>query len=164
MDMEKIRLEKDTLRLAAMLHDIGKVAIPDAVLKKPGKLTDEEFAIIKTHCARGAAMYAEADSRLEKVAYEITLHHHQRWDGRGYTGNPDIPILGGEDIPLFARVTSVADVLDALSFPRVYKPAWGFDEAMGELHKNAGSQFDPEMVAAAEQISDTLRAIINRYQ
>lgn len=164
IDIEEIRIEKDTLRLAAMLHDIGKVAIPDAVLKKPGKLTDEEFAIIKTHCAKGAQMYAEASSKLEVLAYEITLHHHQRWDGRGYTGNPDIPQLGGEDIPLFARVTSVADVLDALTFPRVYKPAWGFDEAMAELIRNAGTQFDPEMVTAAEQISGMLRIIIDRYQ
>ncbi len=163
-DIEEIRRQKDTLRLAAMLHDIGKVAVPDAILKKPGKLTEEEFAVIKTHCAKGSEIYAEADSKLERLAYEITLHHHQRWDGRGYTGNPDIPILAGEDIPLFARATSVADVLDALAFPRVYKPAWGFDKALEELQKNAGTQFDPEMVTAADQIADTLRAIIARYQ
>jgi HD-GYP domain-containing protein (c-di-GMP phosphodiesterase class II) len=147
-----------------MLHDIGKIAVPDAVLMKPARLTDEEYSIIKTHCAKGASMYSLAHSRLEHIAYDITLHHHQRWDGHGYTGDTEVPVLAGEEIPLCARVTAVADVLDALIFPRVYKASWRFDEAMAELVKNSGTQFDPEIVDAAYQISDTLKAITERYK
>jgi response regulator RpfG family c-di-GMP phosphodiesterase len=164
LSQEVIREESDSLGLAAMLHDIGKVAVPDSVLKKPAKLNDEEYAIIKTHCAKGASMYSFAHSRLEHMAYDITLHHHQRWDGAGYTGAPDVPVLSGEQIPLFARVTAVADVLDALVFPRVYKDSWNFDDAIKELVKNSGTQFDPEIVEAACQVESTLRAIAERYK
>jgi HD-GYP domain-containing protein (c-di-GMP phosphodiesterase class II) len=163
VDEDTLRIEKDTIRLAAMLHDIGKVAVPDAVLKKPGKLTDDEYEIIKTHCAHGASMYATADSKIERMAYQITLHHHQRWDGAGYTGDPDAPPLQGDAIPLPARITAVADVLDALVFSRVYKSAWTFDDAVAEMRKTAGAQFDPEIVDAAINVSDTLRAIVSRY-
>lgn len=156
--------DKDALRIAAMLHDIGKVAIPDAILKKPARLDADEYEVMKTHCARGAQMYAQAESRIEEIAYEITLHHHQRWDGKGYTGDPSVPVLSGEDIPIFARVTSAADVLDALAFPRVYKPAWTFDSVMDELRRCAGTQFDPAVVQAAIEIEDTLRAIVRKYQ
>jgi HD-GYP domain-containing protein (c-di-GMP phosphodiesterase class II) len=160
---EEIREEEDALRVAAMLHDIGKVAVPDAVLMKPARLTEDEYAIIKTHCALGASMYQLAHSRLELMAYDITLHHHQRWDGKGYTGDPDVPALKGEEIPLCARITAVADVLDALLFPRVYKASWDFESAISELVKNSGTQFDPSVVRAAIEISDTLRAIAERY-
>ena len=163
VDEDTLRIEKDTIRLAAMLHDIGKVAVPDAVLKKPGKLTEEERDIIKTHCACGASMYANADSKIERMAYQITLHHHQRWDGTGYTGDPASPPLSGEAIPLPARVTAVADVLDALVFSRVYKSAWTFEDAIAELIKSAGTQFDPEVIDAAIAVSDTLKAIVVRY-
>jgi HD-GYP domain-containing protein (c-di-GMP phosphodiesterase class II) len=164
VDSDALRIEKDTIRLAAMLHDIGKVAVPDAVLKKPGKLTDEEYEVMKTHCSSGALMYSAADSNLERMAYEITLHHHQRWDGKGYTGDPDLPALSGEDIPICARITSVADVLDALVFSRVYKSAWKFEDAMAELTGGAGTQFDAEVVTAAIQVSETLKAIVERYK
>jgi HD-GYP domain-containing protein (c-di-GMP phosphodiesterase class II) len=160
---EVIREESDTLGLAAMLHDIGKVAVPDSVLKKPAKLTDEEYSIIKTHCAKGASMYSFAHSRLEHMAHDITLHHHQRWDGAGYTGDTDAPVLSGEAIPFFARVTAVADVLDALLFPRVYKDSWNFDDAIKELVANSGTQFDPEIVEAACRAESTLRMIAERY-
>ncbi|MDR1885172.1 MAG: GAF domain-containing protein [Synergistaceae bacterium] len=164
LEQEKIMIEKDTLRIAAMLHDIGKVSVPDSVLHKPGKLTAEERLIMETHCAKGAALYSTADSKLERMAYDITLHHHQRWDGNGYTGDPNFPPRAGLDIPLFARITSAADVLDALAFPRVYKPAWSFEDAMAELVKNAGTQFDPDVIAAAEKASDTLKAVLEKYR
>lgn len=163
MGYEEIMRDKDVLGLAAMLHDIGKVAIPDSVLKKPARLTDEEYAVMKTHCAIGAQMYAAAESPLERMAYEITLYHHQRWDGKGYTGDPEIPNLSGEAIPIWARVTSAADVLDALAFPRVYKPAWTFADVMAELERCAGTQFDPEVVRAAIDARDTLKAIADMY-
>ena len=161
---EEIRVEKDILHLAAMLHDIGKVSIPDAILKKPDKLTDEEYSLMKTHCAKGASIYSSPDSRLEQAAYEITMHHHQRWDGKGYTGDPNTPALAGEDIPLYARITSVADVFDALVSKRIYKSSWTLDDALEELKKCAGTQFDPEIVEAAAQISGTLAAIKERFE
>jgi response regulator RpfG family c-di-GMP phosphodiesterase len=161
---DEMRVEKDTIRLAAMLHDIGKVAVPDAVLKKPGKLSDKEYDVMKTHCSSGALMYSSADSNLERMAYQITLHHHQRWDGNGYTGDQDLPVLSGGDIPISARITSVADVLDALVFSRVYKSAWKFEDAMAELAFGSGTQFDPEVVEAAMQMADTLKAIAERYK
>jgi HD-GYP domain-containing protein (c-di-GMP phosphodiesterase class II) len=164
VDNDTLRIEKDTLRLSAMLHDIGKVAVPDSILKKPGKLTDEEYAVMKTHCSCGASMYMSPDSKLERMAYQITLHHHERWDGKGYGGDAGSRPLSGEEIPIYARITSVADVLDALVFSRVYKSAWTFEDAMQELNSNAGSQFDPEVVRAALEVSDTLKAITERYK
>ena len=109
-------------------------------------------------------MYASADSRLERMAYQITLHHHERWDGSGYNGDLDIPPLSGEDIPLPARITSVADVLDALVFPRRYKKAWKFEDAMSELERNSGSQFDPDVIKATLEISNTLKTIIEEFR
>ncbi|MDR3230854.1 MAG: GAF domain-containing protein [Synergistaceae bacterium] len=164
MDPEETKIEMDSLRLAAMLHDIGKVSVPDAILKKAGKLTDEEYEIMKTHCSRGASIYSAAESRLERMAYDITLHHHQRWDGQGYTGDPSVPSLAGEAIPLHARITSAADVLDALAFSRSYKTAWSFDDALAELIKSAGAHFDPEVIAAATGAADVLKAIVERYR
>jgi HD-GYP domain-containing protein (c-di-GMP phosphodiesterase class II) len=164
IDEDTMRVEKDTIGLAAMLHDIGKVAVPDSILGKEDKLTAEEYAVMKTHCASGASMYASADSKLERMAYQITLHHHERWDGGGYTGDPDIPPLSGEDIPLPARITSAADVLDALVFPRKYKKAWKFEDAMKELAKNAGSQFDPDVIKATLEISGTLKTILEGFR
>lgn len=164
IDREEMMREKDTLRLAAMLHDVGKLLIPDSIIKKPGKLTEEEYELMKTHCARGAEMYVNAESLLVQVAYEITLYHHQRWDGRGYTGDPAIPNRKGPAIPIYARITSVADVLDALASARSYKEAWSFEDAMSELERSAGTQFDPEIVSAALAIQDTLKAIIDRYK
>jgi HD-GYP domain-containing protein (c-di-GMP phosphodiesterase class II) len=164
IDIEEIRTEKDSLRLAAMLHDIGKISVPDSILKKEGSLTEEEVKTMRTHCAKGASMYLAAETKLEQTAYEVTLHHHQRWDGNGYTGDPNIPALSGRDIPIYARITSVADVLDALVFPRSYKSEMGFGDAMAAIRKDAGTHFDPEVVDAAEQISDVLEAAIARYR
>jgi HD-GYP domain-containing protein (c-di-GMP phosphodiesterase class II) len=164
VNFEQRQIEKDTLRLAAMLHDIGKISIPDSILKKDSSLTREEFEIMKRHCAEGASMYSAAETKLERMAYEITLHHHQRWDGAGYTGDPKIETLSGDAIPIHARITSVADVLDALVFKRSYKPARSFEDVMADIHRSAGSQFDPEVVVAAEQVADVLKAIIDSYR
>ena len=163
LDKSTIRYEMDILRLAAMLHDIGKVAIPDAILKKTSKLDEDEFAIMRSHCYLGAMLYAKPVSKLEKAAYEITLNHHQRWDGNGYSGSPDCHKLKGEEIPLFARIVTVADVIDALLSQRSYKKAWTFEEAMAEIGNNSGTQFDPEVVEAAFRIKDTLKAISKFY-
>ncbi len=134
---------------SAPLHDIGKVGIPDSVLRKPGKLTPEEWEVMKTHARLGADAIAraEADARqpVKFLAYAkaVAHHHHERWDGTGY---PDG--LAGDAIPLAARLMAVADVFDALVSPRVYKPPMGFDEALAIMKSQRGRQFDPDLLDA----------------
>lgn len=133
----------DLMRLAARLHDIGKIGIPDQVLLKPGKLTDEEYTLMKHHTTIGAEMLSGSTSPLIRLAEEIALNHHERWDGKGYPRG-----LAGRDIPLSGRIVAVADVFDALTHERPYKDAWGFERVMTELHAMRGSQFDPKVVNA----------------
>lgn len=135
-----------TLYLAAPLHDIGKVAIADAVLNKPGRLTPEETAVMRQHVPIGADILAEGTSDLIRMASRIAASHHERWDGQGY---PDG--LSGDEIPIEGRITAIADVFDALCTARPYKPAWPLPQAREEVRKNAGSQFDPACVAAFER-------------
>jgi putative two-component system response regulator len=130
------------LRRAAPLHDIGKIAITDTILLKPGRLTAEEFEVIKTHTVIGARILSGSSARLLQLAEEIALSHHERWDGTGYPRE-----LSGEAIPLTGRIVAVADVFDALTHRRPYKEAWPVDKAAEEVIKAAGSHFDPEVVA-----------------
>ena len=130
------------LRWGAYLHDVGKIAIPDQVLLKPGKLSAEEFTVIKSHVVIGETMLRRL-SFLDEGVLQIVRHHHERWDGRGY---PDG--LKGHAIPLLARIFSVVDVYDALISRRPYKAAWTHEAAVRELARNAGRQFDPEVIAA----------------
>ena len=131
----------ETLATASLMHDIGKIGIPDAILLKPGKHTDEEREIMKTHTTLGGDILAGPDSELLSMARDIALTHHERWDGTGYpTG------LRGKDIPLPGRITSVCDVFDALTSERPYKRAWSTDEACDFLRENSGTMFDPELV------------------
>jgi cyclic di-GMP phosphodiesterase len=131
------------IRRAAPLHDLGKVAIPQQILLKPGPLTDEEREEMKRHVQFGAKMLATARSPVLRLAAEIAVSHHERWDGNGYlTG------LAGEDIPLSGRITSVADVFDALTHARPYKAAWERERALEEIASQAGRQFDPAVVDA----------------
>lgn len=160
---QEIRGTRDTIRLAAMLHDVGKVGIPDAILKKPAKLTDEEFVVIQGHCAIGAALFKNPTSQLDIMAYNIALHHHQKWNGKGYTGDPEKPCLSGLDIPVEARITAVADVYDALISRRCYKEAITPEEAKAILQKDAGTHFDPEVIEAFLEITDTIDAIHERF-
>ncbi|MEM9065939.1 MAG: HD domain-containing phosphohydrolase [Planctomycetota bacterium] len=138
----------ERLRLASMLHDIGKVGVPDAVLRKPGKLTEQEFAAIRSHPSFGADTLIKVHHEIEddpliKMAIEISLFHHERWDGSGYpTG------IAGDQIPLAARITAIADVFDALMSNRVYKPAMPIDKVRAIIVESSGSHFDPELVRA----------------
>lgn len=157
------RTKRSKIRLAAMLHDVGKVAIPHEVLKKPGLLTPEEFEVIKTHCAVGGQLFETAHLDLDIMAGQIALHHHQKWNGSGYTGTPAAPILTGTDIPLPARITAVADVFDALVSPRCYKAAWTWEEARNRIMADSGTHFDPEVVSAFLEVQDLIRAIYARY-
>jgi putative two-component system response regulator len=127
----------------APLHDIGKIAIPDAILLKPGRLTPQEFEALKTHPVVGGRILGGSQSRLLRVAAEIAATHHEHWDGRGY---PDG--LAGEGIPLTGRIVAVADVFDALTHERPYKHAWSTDQAAAEIIEQSGRQFDPAVVAA----------------
>jgi putative two-component system response regulator len=133
--------EVELVARAAPLHDLGKIGISDTILLKPGRLTDEECAVIKTHTTIGAEILAGSRSPVLRLAERISLTHHERWDGRGYPAG-----LRGGVIPLVSRIVSVADVFDALTHERPYKHAWSVVEAVDEIVVQAGRQFDPTVV------------------
>ncbi|MDR2626284.1 MAG: HD domain-containing protein [Zoogloeaceae bacterium] len=160
---EEIRYEKSRIRLAAMLHDIGKVGISDLILRKQGNLNEEEYRIMRSHTELGASILAEETDSISILAHDIALHHHQKWNGKGYAGSGNEGRLAGKEIPLAARITSIADVFDALISPRCYKEAWTFEDALALLHKEAGQHFDPELVACMEEIRDMLPMIYQRF-
>ena len=135
------------LRRAAPLHDIGKIAIPDAILLKPGRLTPEEFETMKTHAIIGARILSGSRSGLLQMAEEIAGSHHERWDGTGYPQG-----LRAHQIPLSGRIVAVADVFDALTHKRPYKEAWRADEAVAEILSCASSHFDPDIVATFAEL------------
>ena len=131
------------LRYSTLLHDLGKVAVPDAILLKAGRLTPEEMAVMRTHAEKGAEILSDSSSPLLNAAEVIARHHHERWDGAGYPKG-----LSGKTIPLLARIVAVADVFDALTQDRPYKAAWPFSVAIAEIRKLSGTHFDPEVVDA----------------
>jgi putative two-component system response regulator len=135
------------VRQAAPLHDLGKIAVPDSILLKPGRLEPQEFEVVKTHAVLGARVLADGDSDVLTVAEQIARSHHERWDGGGY---PDG--LAGTEIPLVARLVAVADVFDVLVHERPYKEAWTVEDAAGEIRTGAGTQFDPGVVAAFDAL------------
>ncbi|MCL2557390.1 MAG: HD domain-containing protein [Treponema sp.] len=150
----------DILRIGAMLHDVGKVAIPDKILKKPGLLTEGEFDHMKHHTVYGAGLFSDTNSLVDSLSMEIALSHHERWDGTGYPGWVDPftlkPLradkngrtLGkkGDEIPFAGRIVAIADVFDALSSKRAYKEAWEEEKVLGQMKELSGVQFDPELV------------------
>jgi putative two-component system response regulator len=140
--------EANLLRRAAPLHDVGKIGIPDRVLLKPGKLSEEEFEFIKTHTIIGAEILAQHHTPLLQEAASIALTHHERWAGNGYPHG-----IAGEEIPLAGRIVSVADVFDALTHERPYKKAWAVEDAVSEIKRHSGTQFDPAVVAAFSRLS-----------
>ncbi len=129
------------LRMAAPLHDIGKVAIPDAILRKPAPLDHEEWKVMRTHTTIGARMLAGGDFPLLRTAERIALTHHERWDGVGYPEG-----LRGAEIPIEGRITAVADVIDCMTHPRPYRDALPASEAIAEVERCRGTQFDPDIV------------------
>ena len=133
----------ELLRLAAPLHDVGKIAIADATLGKPGKLTTAEFAHVKTHTTLGAQMLADSPFALLALAAESALSHHEKWDGSGYPAG-----LIGDAIPISGRIVAVADVFDALTHSRPYKPAWSAADAIAEMRRQSGRHFDPQVLDA----------------
>jgi HD-GYP domain-containing protein (c-di-GMP phosphodiesterase class II) len=179
LPLDEVLRDKDLLRMAAMLHDVGKVAISDLILKKPARLTMDEFEIMKSHTYLGARLFNDVQSDFEEVAATVALNHHEKWDGTGYPGHIDpfseIPLLGygkpkglarpkkGEEIPLYGRIVAVADVYDALCSSRSYKEAWDETRTLEEIHQSSGKHFDPEVVEAFFNCLDVLKSIGKRY-
>lgn len=143
-----------TLYLAAPLHDTGKIGIPDSILNKPERLTDEEMTVIKTHTDIGARILENSDSELIQMAHEIAMSHHEKWDGSGYGRG-----LKGEEIPLSGRIVAIADVLDALCSERPYKNGWSFEEASAEIHRLSGTHFDADCLFAFEAAKSEIAQI-----
>jgi putative two-component system response regulator len=133
----------ELIRRAAPLHDTGKIAIPDAILLKPGRLTPEEFEIMKTHASIGARMLSGGRTPMMLLAEEIALSHHERWDGTGYPNG-----LSGEDIPFAARIVAIVDFYDALANDRPYRSAWPESRIIAEIEGQSGKHFDPRVVEA----------------
>lgn len=150
--------ECELLLLASPLHDIGKIGTPDNILLKPGKLTVEEFEIMKQHTVIGGRILSNSQSPILRMGAQIALSHHEKFDGSGYPHG-----LKGRDIPLYGRIVAVADVFDALTSERPYKKAWEVERACALLRDGSGAHFDPECIAAFFAVFDEVLAIKARY-
>jgi len=176
---DQIERKRDILRMAAMLHDVGKVAISDLILKKPARLSTDEFEIMKSHTHLGARLFREAQSEFDELAAEVALTHHDKWDGTGYPGQID-PLTGGpvsgfegpdgrplakkgEEISLYGRIVAVADVYDALCSRRSYKEPWDESRVLDEIRHSSNTHFDPDVVEAFFSCLDVLKSISQRY-
>jgi putative two-component system response regulator len=146
--------DQELLLLAAPMHDIGKVATPDNILLKPGKLTPEEWEIMKQHTTAGFEILRDSDSKLLQKGAEIALTHHEKWDGSGYPRG-----LSGDSIPISGRICALADVFDALTSVRPYKPAWPIEQAIVHVHQGSGTHFDPAVAKAFERALPEIREV-----
>ncbi|RPJ79035.1 MAG: HD-GYP domain-containing protein [Deltaproteobacteria bacterium] len=176
---EVINNNKDILRMAAMLHDVGKIAISDVILKKPGRFNQEEYEIMKKHTLFGAQLFQDNQSEFDEASLQVALNHHEWWNGEGYPGYVDVntgePLPGyedenrkpkgkkGEEIPIFGRIVALTDVYDALCSARVYKEAWDEDKALAVIKENSGKQFDPKLVEILFESLDVIHSIARRY-
>ena len=166
--------QRDRLRIAAKLHDVGKIGISDAILKKPGRLDADELRQMQEHTVIGARLFADSPTQFDETACEVVLNHHERWDGTGYPGHVDLdgrpivdPATGvvrtggkrGEEIPLFARIVCIADVFDALTSRRAYKEPWTEEQALDYVRAESGRQFDPGLVDILLSQVEALRAV-----
>jgi response regulator RpfG family c-di-GMP phosphodiesterase len=168
-EVKKIR---DVLRTAAILHDVGKVAVSDIILKKPSQLTYDEKMAMRHHTVLGARLFKRTNSFWDYMSSEVALGHHENWDGTGYPGRMDDifaekiymgPGKLGTEIPLSARVVAIADVYDALVSERAYKKGWRDEHAMRFIRYQAGKKFDPELVGIFLKMGDVLAAIAKKY-
>jgi len=155
------RIEIEQIALASIMHDVGKIAVPDAILNKPGRLTAEEFEVMKGHTVQGARLLEQIPQLRENGAYpyawDIARHHHERWDGRGY---PDG--LKGDEITLWAQIVSLADVYDALSCKRVYKDAFPREKVNEMIRTGACGCFNPRLLACFFQVEDQLHRMYDK--
>jgi putative two-component system response regulator len=152
------RQELELLLTASPMHDVGKIGIPDSILLKPGKLTESEFAVMKTHTLLGGELLDREPSLLLQTAHTIALTHHERWDGMGYPHG-----LSGEQIPLVGRICSLADVFDALTSKRPYKNPWSVEESLAEIKRCSGTAFDPRLVDVFTEILDDILEIMRQH-
>lgn len=180
LDTKQIDKARDVLRMAAMLHDVGKVATSDLILKKPERLSADEYEVMKQHTIHGARLFMDKQSDFDEAAGIVALSHHERWDGEGYPGHVDfrtgLPLVGhtdkdgnplgkkGTEIPLFGRIVALADVYDALSSRRIYKEPWDEADIYRQIEKESGGHFDPELVEIFFNRYEMLRSIRERYQ
>ena len=179
VNIDEMERNIDILRMAAMLHDVGKIAISDLILKKPGRFNYDEYEIMKQHTVLGAKIFYDSQTEFDEAAYNVALNHHERWDGSGYPGHIDpmtgAPIEGyelsngsargkkGPEIPLFGRIVSLVDVYDALISSRSYKEAWDEEKTLKAIRSSAGTQFDPELVELFLSNMGIIRSINERY-
>jgi len=179
IDKEEVDKLRDSFRLAAMLHDVGKVAISDTILKKPGRFTPEEHDLIKQHTIEGARLFKGAQSDFDTIASEVALSHHEKWDGSGYPGYIDLETgkslpdyensdgdpkkKQGDEIPIYGRIVALADVYDALSSKRSYKEAWDEEKVLNVIREERGKHFDPDVVDSFFDVLDVIRSISERY-
>ncbi len=168
----EIQDTREILRTAAMLHDVGKVAVSDVILKKPGELTESEQGRIRLHTIYGARLFKHERSAWDRMAADVVLNHHERWDGRGYPGKiediyaDDIhfgPGKRGGEIPLAARIVAIADVYDALASERAYKEAWEDEIVLEYIANESARQFDPELVEVFLGMQDVVRSIRTKF-
>lgn len=180
LDSKQIDRTRDVLRMAAMLHDVGKVATSDLILQKPARLNADEYEVMKQHTIQGARLFMNKQSDFDEAAGIVALNHHERWDGTGYPGHIDFrtgrPLEGfeiingrprgkkGTEIPLFGRIVALSDVFDALSSRRSYKEPWDEMDIRRQIEMDAGQHFDPELVEIFFSRYENLRSIQIRYQ
>ncbi|GAB1432918.1 HD domain-containing protein [Spirochaetota bacterium] len=177
LDMDLVYKNKDLLKMAAMLHDVGKVAISDTILKKPARFTPEEVLVMQTHTLSGARLFDDPQSDFDTIAAEVALTHHENWDGTGYPGWVD-PVSSqilksdvdgnaikrkGKEIPLWGRIVAIADVYDALVSHRVYKEAWLEEDVLKEMRSLSGKKFDPELLEAFFDVLPRIHEIRERH-
>jgi response regulator RpfG family c-di-GMP phosphodiesterase len=179
IEKELIERNKDILKMASILHDVGKVAITDLILKKPARLDTYEYELMKQHTYLGAQLFLHQRSDFDAAAFLVTLNHHERWDGQGYPGHINHltgePLQGHQDttgrtigkkheeIPIFGRIVAIADVFDALRSNRAYKEAWNEERVIETMNKERGGHFDPEMLDTFVSILDVIRNIMHLY-
>ena len=162
---KEIKKVKGDYRMASMLHDVGKVGISDTILKKPGLFNDEERQIMKNHTIYGTELFKYAASDMDKLASEISISHHENWDGTGYPGSRTHQKgYAGENIPLSGRIVRITDVYDALISVRCYKESWDEQKVLDEIEKNSGIEFDPFLVTCFFDIYETIKAIQVKYE
>jgi HD-GYP domain-containing protein (c-di-GMP phosphodiesterase class II) len=165
-------VKKDIFRTAAMLHDVGKFGVEDQLMNREGPLSDEEKSKVYLHTIYGARLFQNNQSLYDRVAHEVALNHHERWDGRGYPGKYRESNTGeihfgtgkkGEEIPLSSRIVSICDVFDTLIMRRAYKDPWDVDSALHYIRSKAGKQFDPELVDLFVNMKEIILAIIANH-
>ena len=162
---KEIKKVKGDYRMASMLHDVGKVGISDTILKKPGLFNDEERQIMKNHTIYGTELFKYAASDMDKLASEISISHHENWDGTGYPGSRTHQKgYAGENIPLSGRIVRITDVYDALISVRCYKEAWKEQDVLDEIDKKSGIDFEPFLVTCFFDIYDTIKNIQVKYE